>query len=87
MDKGMHKLFLTTCERGERRSVNANECGTCPHGSVIDNKTKVLCSGSLKFFSTPCFFDMRVSATVNECEECPYGEIGDDRLRVFCSRA
>jgi len=86
MNQKVHKLFLTTCDVGERRSVTASDCLKCGKGSVIDNKSRVVCGGSTKFFVTPCYFDMRASATVYDCQECKYGEIGDDRLRVFCSR-
>jgi len=86
MSQKMHKLFLTTCDVGEPRSVTATDCIRCGKGTVIDNKTRVICGGATKFFVTPCFFDMRASATVQDCEECKFGDVGDDRLRVFCSR-
>lgn len=86
MNRQMHKLFLTTCDLGEPRSVSATECEKCQHGSVVDNKTRVLCFGVTKFFQTPCCFEMRAAATVLDCAECKFGEIGEDRLRVFCSR-
>jgi len=81
-----HKLFLTTCDLGEPRSVSASDCELCPHGSVVDNKSRVFCAGATKFFVTPCFYDMRASATIAECESCRWGEIGPDRIRVYCSR-
>lgn len=86
MTQTQHKLFLTTCDIGEPRPVSAVDCSNCPRGSVVDNRTRVLCQGGTKFFVTPCFFDMRAAATVNECEACRFGEIGEDRLRVYCSR-
>lgn len=86
MDKQVHKLFLTTCDLGEHRSVTANDCARCGRGKVLDNKSQVLCRGQTRFFATPCYFDMRASATIYDCEKCKFGEVGDDRLRVFCSR-
>ena len=86
MPQKMHKLFLTMCDLAEPRSVTAAECSTCPHGSVIDNKTRVICSGEMKYFTAPCYYDMRAAATVAECENCSFGEIGPDRLRVYCDR-
>ncbi len=86
MSQKVHKLFLATCDIGEARSVTATDCAKCGRGSVIDNKSRVICCGSMKFFVTPCFLNLRCSATVYDCEECEFGEIGDDRLRVFCSR-
>lgn len=82
----MHKLFMTRCDLGEQRMVTALDCGVCPHGSVIDNKSRVICAGETKFFSVPCGFDMRAAATVRDCEACPWGEVGPDRARVFCGR-
>lgn len=86
MSQQMHKLFLTTCDMGEPRSVSASDCERCPHGSVVDNKSRVLCAGITKFFLTPCFFDMRAAATVIDCAQCRFGQLGEDRLRVYCSR-
>lgn len=86
MNQQMHKLFLTMCDLGEPKSVSASDCETCPHGSVVDNKTRVICEGITKFFLAPCYFDMRASATVIDCAQCRFGQVGDDRLRVFCSR-
>ena len=86
MTQKQHKLFLTTCKLGEPKQVSAADCAKCPHGSVVDNKTRVLCEGATKFFVTPCLFDMRAAATMMDCEKCGFGKIGDDRLRVFCSR-
>jgi len=86
MDQKIHKLFLTTCDLEEKKMVSASECDACPHGSVIDNKTRVICAGIVKFFVVPCYYDMRCAATIYDCESCGYGEIGPDRLRVFCSR-
>jgi len=86
MNQQMHKLFLTTCDLGGPRSVSATDCGQCPHGSVVDNKSRVLCFGITKFFVAPCFYDMRASATIMDCAQCPFGEIGPDRIRVYCSR-
>jgi len=86
MTQKMHKLFQTTCDLGEPRSVGANECERCPHGSVVDRKSRVICAGTTKFFLAPCYYDMRSAATVYDCEKCRWGEVGDDRTRVFCSR-
>jgi len=86
MTQKMHKLFLTACDLGEARSVNANDCESCPHGSVIDGKSRVLCDGVTKFFVTPCGYDMRSAATIYDCANCNFGEVGQDRIRVFCSR-
>jgi len=86
MPQKMHKLFLTTCDLAEPRSVTAAECSACSRGSVIDNKARVICSGETKYFTAPCYYDMRAAATVAECEQCPFGEIGVDRLRVYCDR-
>jgi hypothetical protein len=86
MNRQTHKLFLTTCDLAEPRSVSATDCERCPHGSVVDNKSRVICSGVTKFFLAPCYFDMRAAATVLDCAGCRFGEIGEDRLRVYCSR-
>jgi len=86
MTRKQHKMFLTTCDLGEHRPVSAADCSNCPHGSVVDNKSRVLCHGETKFFLAPCFYEMRAAATMYECESCRFGEIGEDRLRVFCSR-
>ena len=86
MSQKIHKLFLTTCNVGEARSVTASDCTKCGRGMVIDNKSRVICRGCTKFFVTPCYFELRASATVHDCEECEFGEIGEDRLRVFCSK-
>jgi len=86
MTQKMHKLFLTTCDLGEPRSVPADECERCPHGSVVDRKSRVICDGATKFFYAPCYYDMRSAATVYDCEKCRWGEVGADRTRVFCSR-
>ena len=82
----VHKLFLTDCERGEALRVRAPDCEACPLGSVIDGRSRVVCSGQMKFFSTPCYHGLRPSATVRDCEECRFGEVGPDRLGVLCSR-
>ncbi len=83
----MHKLFQARCDdRAEGRMVTAADCGRCPHGSVVDNRSRVLCRGATKFFMVPCYFDMKASATVADCEACPYGRVSEDRLRVFCDR-
>ena len=81
-----HKMFLTTCDMGEPRSVSALDCEKCGRGSVVDLRTRVLCGGVTKFFVTPCLFDMRAAATVRECEECRFGKVAEDRLRVYCTR-
>jgi len=81
-----HKLFMTVCDLGEPRSVTAFDCEHCPHGSVIDARSRVMCGGVTKFFLTPCLFDMRTAATVHECDKCEFGEVGEDRVRVYCSR-
>jgi hypothetical protein len=86
MSRVQHKLFLTTCDIGEPHPVSATDCSKCPYGSVVDNKTRVLCGGQTKFFLAPCFWDMRAAATVYDCEKCRFGEVGEDRLRVYCSR-
>jgi len=86
MPQVMHKLFLTRCELGEPRQVSAQDCEKCPHGSVIDSRTRVICEGATKFFVAPCYFDMRAAATVDECEKCHFGEVAPDRLRVYCNR-
>lgn len=84
MDGKALKLFMTRCDEGEPRAVSAVECGSCPHGSVVDNRSRVLCHGGTKFFSVPCYREMRASATVADCEACPHGRVSEDRLRVFC---
>ena len=87
MESGkQHKLFVTTCELGERRSVTAMDCERCPHGSVIDARSRVMCGGVTKFFMTPCGFDMRSAATVQECVDCKFGDVREDRIRVYCAR-
>ncbi|MGD9963304.1 MAG: hypothetical protein AB7S97_05340 [Thermoplasmata archaeon] len=87
MESKMHKLFLTRCdERPEGGMVSAAECGACPHGSVVDNNSRVICYGATKFFYVPCYYEMKSSATVSECEACPWGVVSDDRSRVFCNR-
>jgi hypothetical protein len=86
LTKKMHKLFLAKCDLAEPRMVTAKECEACPHGSVIDRRTRVICGGEVKFFTTPCYFDLRCAATVMDCERCQHGEVGEDRLRSFCSR-
>jgi hypothetical protein len=86
MTQKMHKLFLTTCDLGEERSVNASECESCPHGSVVDGKSRVICGGVTKFFYAPCCYEMRSAATIYDCAKCSFGEVGQDRIRVFCSR-
>ncbi len=82
----IHKLFLTNCTMGAPRSVSAEDCERCSHGSVVDGRSRVLCGGGTKFFTTPCYFGTRPSATVMDCDECVHGEIGGDRLRVYCNR-
>lgn len=86
MNKQMHKLFLAKCDFDEPRQVSATECLKCPRGTVVDNMSKVICSGETKFFMALCLYDMRSAATVDDCEKCAYGLVGQDRLRVFCSR-
>jgi hypothetical protein len=86
MSRIQHKLFLATCDIGEPHPVSAADCSRCPRGSVVDNKTRVICDGQTKFFLAPCLYDMRAAATVLECEKCRFGEVGEDRLRVYCSR-
>lgn len=87
MGMKMHKLFLTRCDgRPEGRMVGAAECGACPHGSVVDNRSRVLCYGATKFFYVPCYYDMKSAATVADCEACRWGAVSDDRSRVFCDR-
>ncbi len=86
MTQKMHKMFLAMCDLREARSVNASECGSCPHGSVVDGKSRVICDGVTKFFVAPCFNEMRSAATIYDCAKCEFGEVGDDRMRVFCSR-
>lgn len=86
MTQKMHKLFQTNCDLGEPRLVVASDCERCPHGSVVDKKSRVICGGVTKFFLAPCFYDMRAAATIYDCEKCPWGEVGEDRTRVFCSR-
>lgn len=87
MEAKMHKLFLTRCDETlEGRMVTAADCSSCPHGSVVDNRSRVLCYGLTKFFTAPCYYDMRSAATLAECEACSYGTVSGDRLRVFCNR-
>lgn len=86
MSQQMHKLFLTTCDYDQPKSVSASDCERCPHGSVVDNKSRVICVGVTKFFLAPCYFDMRAAATVIDCAQCRFGKLGEDRLRVYCSR-
>jgi len=87
MDAKMHKLFLTRCdETYEGVMVSAAECSACPHGSVVDNRSRVLCYGLTKFFTVPCYYDMKAAATMSECEACSYGSVSPDRMRVFCNR-
>ncbi|HJX04766.1 MAG TPA: hypothetical protein VJ489_03010 [Thermoplasmata archaeon] len=81
-----HKLFLAMCDLGEPRLVSAKDCGYCPHGSVIDNKSRVICAGITKFFVVPCTYDMRAAATLHDCGSCLFGSVGEDCLRVMCSR-
>ncbi|OGS52523.1 MAG: hypothetical protein A3K75_03685 [Euryarchaeota archaeon RBG_13_61_15] len=87
MSAKVHKLFLTRCDFGESRSVTALECQCCPHGTLISDKSRVLCAGETKFFMTPCTYDFKAAATIEDCERCGHGEIGADRTRVFCGRA
>lgn len=83
----MHKLFLTRCDETPMGSmVSSAECDACPHGSVVDNRARVLCYGVTKFFSVPCSYDMKASATVADCQACPWGSVAEDRSRVFCDR-
>lgn len=86
MTQQMHKLFLTRCDLAEPRSVGPSDCERCPHGSVVDRRSRVICGGATKFFIAPCFYEMRSAATVDDCEKCHWGEVGADRTRVFCSR-
>ncbi len=87
MEGKVHKVFLTRCDEAPgSRMVNAAECNACPHGSVVDNNSRVLCYGVTKFFSVPCYYDMKASATVGDCDTCPWGVVSDDRARVFCNR-
>jgi hypothetical protein len=86
MSPKIHKLFITRCDLQEARQVCATDCQSCPRGSVIDGRSRVICSGETKFFTTPCYFDMRASATVHDCRKCPSGTVGQDGLRVFCDR-
>ncbi|HEX9908795.1 MAG TPA: hypothetical protein VGB78_10095 [Thermoplasmata archaeon] len=81
------KLFKTMCDfGGEPRLVSAEDCGFCPHGSVVDNRSRVICAGVTKFFVTPCCFDMKAAATMYDCKICLHGEVAQDGLRVICSR-
>lgn len=83
----MHKLFMTRCdERPGGVMVGASDCIPCPHGSVVDNNSRVLCYGVTKFFTVPCYNEMKASATVTECDACPWGVVSDDRARVYCNR-
>ncbi len=82
----IHKLFLTTCDEGDARSVSAADCERCPRGSVVGGRRMVLCGGATKFFATPCYFGVRPSATLDDCDMCPHGEVGEDRMRVICDR-
>jgi hypothetical protein len=87
MSAKMHKLFVTRCDiRPDMPTVSAVECSACPHGSVVDGRSRVLCYGVTKFFTVPCCYDMRAGATLADCEKCPHGEVSTDRLRVFCDR-
>lgn len=87
MEAKMHKLFLTRCDdHPGSRMVSAADCSSCEHGSVVDNRARVICYGATKFFSVPCYYDMRASATVADCEACRWGTVSDDRTRVFCGR-
>ncbi len=87
MEAKMHKLFMARCDdRGEARMVTAADCNACPHGSVVDNKSRVLCYGATKFFTVPCYYEMKASAMIAECEACSYGTVSVDRMRVFCNR-
>lgn len=86
MTQKMHKLFQTVCDVGEAKMVSALECNRCPYGSVVDNRSRVLCGGITKFFVVPCYYEMKAAATLKECELCFYGKVSDDRLRVFCDR-
>lgn len=86
MEGKVHKLFTTRCVRGGERLVTASECARCPHGSVVDMKSRVLCSGETRFFTTPCYDGTRAAATLRDCEECEHGRIVEDRLRVICNR-
>jgi hypothetical protein len=87
MEAKMHKVFQTRCDAlPGGRMVGAAECSACPHGSVVDNRARVLCYGVTKFFSVPCYYDMKAAATVEDCVTCHWGSVSDDRSRVFCSR-
>ena len=85
MTRTMHKLFLAVCDLGEPRPVTADDCKLCPHGSVMADKSRVMCRGVTKFFMASCNYDMRSAAMIGDCERCDYGEIGEDRVRVYCS--
>lgn len=85
MEATMHKLFQTRCDDDpDAGLVSAVQCGSCSHGSVVDNRSRVLCYGATKFFTVPCYRELKASATVAECEACPQGRVSEDRLRVFC---
>ena len=86
MSPKMHKLFLASCDLQENRRVSAADCESCPSGSVVDGRTRVICQGETKFFVTPCYYDMRASATVQDCTKCRFGNVGVDGLRVLCDR-
>jgi hypothetical protein len=87
MTPKMHKLLTTRCDiRPDMPMVTAADCSRCPHGSVVDNRSRVLCYGVTKFFMVPCFYEMRAGATLDECDRCPHGEVSEDRMRVFCDR-
>jgi hypothetical protein len=86
MNPKMHKLFLTHCDMEESRQVSASDCQRCPRGSVVDERSMVICCGVVKFFVTPCFYDLRASASVKDCLKCRFGTVVEDRLRVLCDR-
>lgn len=87
MESKTVKIFLTRCdEHPEGSMVSSADCSACPHGSVVDNRSRVLCYGATKFYSVPCFHEMRAAATVADCDACHYGTVSEDRMRVFCNR-
>ncbi|UCE91518.1 MAG: hypothetical protein JSV90_09000 [Methanobacteriota archaeon] len=86
MSAKVHKLFLTRCGLQENRTVSASDCEACPLGSVIDARSRVICSGQTRFFSTPCYYGIRPAATVCDCEDCRFGEVGPDRASVICQK-
>lgn len=86
MGAKVHKVFLARCDMKEAQMIRATDCETCPLGSVIDGRSRVICSGQTKFFCAPCYHGMRPAATVRDCDDCRFGDVGPDRMSVLCQK-